>query len=117
MSVTEADFIRRVLEELNVLGTGQVVDSDDAAKVKARLSTTFADLSARGVVTVTDIAQADDALINPLVAAVAARCARAFAIAGSELAEIVALAEAAERAIRAMGNALDGRIAGGAEYF
>lgn len=76
---SQADLVRRVLEELVELGTGESVDPNDNKKVIEQYASVHEDLERRHLV---DWALTDDipsGAIDAMVLLVAYRCARSFA--------------------------------------
>lgn len=74
------EFILTVLENLNVIDTGQPVAAEDRATIMRRLGPTVEDLNARDVCYVDDIDNIRDDMALPLADIMAWKCASAFNI-------------------------------------
>ncbi|MDO9353920.1 MAG: hypothetical protein Q7T55_09505, partial [Solirubrobacteraceae bacterium] len=69
------DLSQSVLEMLGVVGAGQTATANDRNVITARIPTVLADLRLREVISIADVATADDATLLPLTNILAARCA------------------------------------------
>lgn len=79
---TQADLLQEVLENLGVLAAGQTPEVEDLARVKEKLPSIVALLSATEVVVIPDIENIPDEYFIPLAACVAYSCKQKFGIVG-----------------------------------
>lgn len=102
MSLSKTQLIRRTLEILGVVGTGQSVSAEDHQCVKETLEAVIASLDRRHIVSLVSHMAADefpDEIILPLSAIIARHAAPSFGFGGQELGALKMLADDAEQEI------------------
>jgi len=105
MPFTKAMLIKRTLEVLGLLGSGQSVSAEDAESIGGTISGVVAMLQVKRVISLTSELSADafpDELLLPLATIVARHAAASFGLSGQDLAAIKLLSDDAEDDIRAM---------------
>jgi len=120
MYITKAELIELALNNLCVLGTGQPVEVEDAAKMDKILRGTISILSARKVVHLRseyDTNQIPEELLLPLARILASDAAPAYGIGGQDAMAAKQLAMDAENDIRSIFDTGRGVQPTPADYF
>lgn len=77
-SKTRLELVAMALDELMAVGSGQSPDSEDTEKVNSRFDGLMAELSARGIVSISDEDDIPIEWTGPLAELLANECANAF---------------------------------------
>lgn len=102
MPKTRTQLINQVAEELKVLGSGQVLSTEDHEKIDDTIDPVMAELDQRDILGGIDLSQIPDQFFMPLAQVIARFAAIPFGFTGQELVDYVANAADAERRILAM---------------
>jgi len=87
---SQLDFVTAVLEELGVRDPGQPVSAEDKDIIVRRIGPKVAELNVRNIAYIADTDDISDEYFLPFVKIMAADCAKAFGLTGSQLAELQA---------------------------